>query len=66
MHRAVLEPLNIARLGTQKYDITHYQPLLFCAESFDEVEDVVGAFFDDASDDSIAKLDAERVTVAAE
>ena len=66
MHRAVLEPLNIARMGTQKYDITHYQPILFCAASFAEVEDVVGGFFDDVSDDSIARLDAEQVTVAAE
>jgi phenylalanine-4-hydroxylase len=66
MHRAVLEPLNTARMGTQKYDITHYQPILFCAASFAEVEDVVGGFFDDVSDDSIARLDAEQVTVAAE
>ena len=34
--RAV-EPLEIARMGVQTYDITHYQPILFCAEGFAEV-----------------------------
>ena len=50
--RADLRPLDIARMGVQTYDITHYQPLLFCAESFDEIEDVVGVFFDTVDDDS--------------
>ena len=50
--RADLRPLDIARMGVQTYDITHYQPLLFCAESFDEIEDVVGGFFDTVDDDS--------------
>ena len=54
--RADLRPLDIARMGVQTYDITHYQPLLFCAESFDEVEDVVGAFFDTVDDDAVARL----------
>jgi phenylalanine-4-hydroxylase len=43
---AHLLPLDLARMGTQTYDITRYQPLLFCADSFAEVEDVVGGFFD--------------------
>jgi len=43
---ARLLPLDLARMGTQAYDITRYQPLLFCAASFAEVEDVVGGFFD--------------------
>lgn len=50
--RADLRPLDIARMGVQTYDITHYQPVLFCAESFDEIEDVVGGFFDTVDDDS--------------
>ncbi len=53
---ADLRPLDISRMGVQTYDITHYQPLLFCAESFNEIEDVVGGFFDVADDDAIAKL----------
>jgi len=58
MERADLRPLDIARMGVQEYDITHYQPLLFCADSFDQVEDVVGSFFAHADDDSIASLGA--------
>jgi phenylalanine-4-hydroxylase len=56
IERATLRPLDVARMGVQDYDITHYQPLLFCGESFGEVEDVVGTFFDTADDDSIAAL----------
>ena len=52
--RADLRPLDIARMGVQTYDITHYQPLLFCAESFDEIEDVVGGFFDTVDDELVA------------
>ena len=54
--RADLLPLDLSRMGIQTYDITHYQPLLFCAESFDEVEDVVGGFFDTVDDDVVARL----------
>ena len=31
---ADLRPLNIARMGVQTYDITHYQPILFCGDGF--------------------------------
>ena len=40
--QADLRPLNIARMGVQTYDITHYQPILFCGDGFGQVEDVVG------------------------
>ncbi len=53
---ADLRPLDLARMGVQTYDITHYQPLLFCADSFDEVEDVVGGFFDAVTDEQVAEL----------
>jgi phenylalanine-4-hydroxylase len=43
-------------MGVQTYDITHYQPILFCAEGFDEVEDVVGGFFADVDDDLVQRL----------
>jgi phenylalanine-4-hydroxylase len=56
IERAQLRPLDVARMGVQDYDITHYQPLLFCGESFGEVEDVVGTFFETATDDTIAAL----------
>ena len=56
IERARLQPLEVARMGIQTYDITHYQPLLFCAESFGQVEDVVGGFFDTVDDDAVARL----------
>jgi phenylalanine-4-hydroxylase len=58
IERAILLPLDIARMGTQTYDITHYQPVLFCADSFAEVSDVVGAFFNDVDDDLANQLQA--------
>ena len=59
--QADLRPLDLARMGVQTYDITHYQPLLFCAESFDHVEDVVGGFFDSVDDDLVAPADVAGV-----
>jgi len=54
--RADLRPLDVARMGVQTYDITHYQPVLFCGEGFDHVEEVVGTFFDEADDDLVQRL----------
>jgi phenylalanine-4-hydroxylase len=59
--RADLRRLDIARMGVQTYDITHYQPLLFCAESFEEIEDVVGVFFDTVDDELVAASLAQLV-----
>ena len=38
-------PLDLVEMGTADYDITHYQPVLYRAESLDEVREVVGGFF---------------------
>ena len=54
--QADLRPLNISRMGVQTYDITHYQPILFCGDSFGQVEDVVGGFFADVDDDQVQRL----------
>jgi phenylalanine-4-hydroxylase len=62
MGAAELLPLDIARMGVQEYDITHYQPLLFCADGFSEVEDVVGGFFEQVDDEHV---DALRSVTAA-
>jgi phenylalanine-4-hydroxylase len=59
--RADLRPLDIARMGVQTYDITHYQPLLFCAEGFGEVEDVVGSFFESVDDHLVESLTSPGV-----
>lgn len=56
VRRAQLHPLDVARMGVQSYDITHYQPLLFCADSFGQVEDVVGGFFETVDDDTLSAM----------
>ncbi len=55
---AQLRPLNIREMGTAVYDITHYQPVLYCAESIAEIEDVVGGFFASMTDDVVAREQA--------
>jgi phenylalanine-4-hydroxylase len=65
IERAVLHPLDLARMGVQEYDITHYQPVLFCADSFEAVEDVIGGFFDTVDDHAVDRLLAQaRIATA--
>ncbi len=52
--QARLRPLNVHDMGTAAYDITHYQPVLYCADSISEIEDVVGGFFAEVTDDMVA------------
>jgi phenylalanine-4-hydroxylase len=59
-HRA----LDLVEMGTVDYDITHYQPVLYRAESLDEVREVVGGFFRDCSDESIAAMRHATPTAA--
>lgn len=56
LERARLHPLDLALMGVQTYDITHYQPVLFCADSFGQVEDVIGGFFARADDEEVERL----------
>ncbi|MEU0546065.1 phenylalanine 4-monooxygenase [Nocardia sp. NPDC005978] len=49
---AELRPLDITAMGTAVYDITRYQPILYCAESIGEIEDTVGGFFAEMDDES--------------
>lgn len=58
-------PLDIAEMGTVDYDITAYQPVLYRAESVDEIVEVVGGFFATATDESIAELRAGAAAPAA-
>jgi phenylalanine-4-hydroxylase len=53
---ADLRPLDILAMATQEYDITHYQPVLFCADGMGELESVVGGFFAGFDDDVPARL----------
>jgi phenylalanine-4-hydroxylase len=58
-------PLDLIEMGTADYDITHYQPVLYRAESLDEVREVVGDFFRTCTDDSIAELRGRGAAAAA-
>jgi phenylalanine-4-hydroxylase len=53
-----IRPIDLAEMGTIDYDITKYQPILYCAESMDHLEDVVGGFFATADDDTPQRLRA--------
>ena len=53
--RAEIRPWDIRQMGTLDYDITHYQPVLFAAESFDRMVDDLGAFFAGYDDEDHAR-----------
>jgi phenylalanine-4-hydroxylase len=53
---ADLRPLDILAMATQEYDITKYQPVLFCADGMGELESVVGGFFASFDDDTPDRL----------
>jgi phenylalanine-4-hydroxylase len=53
-HRAI----DLVEMGTVDYDITQYQPVLYRAESLDEVREVVGGFFATCTDESIDEMRA--------
>lgn len=55
-----IRPLHIGQMGTLVYDITKFQPVLFCAASLTELNDVVGGFFASVTDDDVARLRAEN------
>jgi phenylalanine-4-hydroxylase len=44
MHKAELWPLDIDAAASHVYDPTHYQSILFCADSFDEIEASLRSF----------------------
>lgn len=49
---AEIRPWDLGRMGVQDYDITRYQPVLFAAESMDQVFDELTEFFADYDLDS--------------
>ncbi|MEV0252089.1 phenylalanine 4-monooxygenase [Nocardia sp. NPDC050712] len=59
-----LRPLDVVEMATATYDITHYQPVLYCAESIAEIEDVIGAFFATMDDDTPLRAARARQQVA--
>jgi phenylalanine-4-hydroxylase len=44
MHDAKLLPLDLERASRHEYDPTHYQPVLFCADSFETMHDSLRAY----------------------
>jgi phenylalanine-4-hydroxylase len=58
---ADIRPLDIGAMGTQTYDITHYQPILFAAEGMDHLLEVGGEFFAVCDDDAPARFGAISV-----
>jgi phenylalanine-4-hydroxylase len=61
---AEIRPLDVATMGVQDYDITRYQPILFAADSTQQLLDVVCAFFADCDDDAPARFAAPAVAQA--
>jgi phenylalanine-4-hydroxylase len=53
-----IRPLDLVEMGTADYDITRYQKVLYAADSFAHVEDVVGGFYANCDDASISRLRA--------
>src|SRR5215471_1034040 len=44
MHEAELRPLELESISQETYDPTHFQPILFCASSFNEVYERLRTF----------------------
>jgi phenylalanine-4-hydroxylase len=55
-------PLDLVEMGTADYDITRYQPVLYRADSLDEVREVLGGFLASCTDESVAELRARSKT----
>jgi phenylalanine-4-hydroxylase len=54
--RAEFRRLDILAMGTTRYDITRYQPVLFGADSHAHIVDTLGRFFTTYDDDAHARL----------
>ncbi len=60
--RMEIRPLDLLEMGTIEYDITHYQPVLYAAESMDQLMEVVGGFFAGFTDDTPERLRSSQAT----
>jgi len=58
--QAEIRPLDISAMGAMSYDITRFQPVLFAAESLDEMVTVLGSFFDQYDDRAYERLHREQ------
>ncbi len=55
---ADVRDLDVAQMGVQTYDITHYQPILFAGRSTTHLVDTLGGFFSTYDDETPAQLGA--------
>ena len=53
-----IRPIDYLEMGTIEYDITHYQPVLYAAESMTHLSESLGAFFAGFDDDTPERLKA--------
>ena len=53
---ADIRPIDLTAMGTVGYDIDVYQPVLFAGDSLQHVLDTAGAFFAEATDESIERM----------
>ena len=60
-----IRPLDFAAMASIDYDITHYQPVLFAADSFGHMVDAVGSFFDSCDDETPDRLGVPEAVGAA-
>ena len=44
MRKAELRPFDLEAASSEEYDPTHFQPVLFCADSFDEMHQILKEF----------------------
>lgn len=59
---ADIRPLDLREMGRAQYDISTYQPLLYCPASMTHLMDAVGGFFAVFDDDTPARLGATVAT----
>lgn len=53
---AAIRPWDLRAMATQDYDITHYQPVLFAAASFEQMLSDLHAFFSSYDDEACDRL----------
>ncbi len=56
---AEIRPWDLGAMATLDYDITRYQPVLFAAESFEQMVRDLGTFFDEFDDEAASRLKGE-------
>jgi phenylalanine-4-hydroxylase len=55
-HERDLRPMDFKVMGRTDYDVTKYQPILFYADSFDDLQKRMNEFHDNWTDDFLNNL----------